>query len=210
MAFYSHFLPVYTNVSNFSAEVAAIGNTDAAQHYYIIQDKYMTSKYRLLDYSICIFIFGMLKCVTVSIGFRNLKSPRKTVTIIAIGIMAVGLSIVSYYTNSIVVLARDLSPPWSPNELPSSDSYIKIFYFLVGWLALHALVLLKDFYPGRRFSVLSLDYMAIGLLSSTLLSGGFVFITLAGGQPIYAPSALLWFYFHLSILVGKQSSHRME
>jgi hypothetical protein len=210
VALYSHSLPVYTNVSNFSAEVAAIGNTDAAQHYYIIQEKYITNKYRLLDYSICIFLLGILWCVIVSIGLRNLKSPRKTITIVSTGVVAVGLSLVSYYTDSIVTVLRDLSPPWSSHELPSYKSYKKIFFFLFGWLALHALVLRKDFYLSRRFSTLSLDYMAIGLLSSTLLAGGFVFIALVGGQPIYALSALVWFYFHLSLLVGKQSSRRME
>jgi|TARA_B110000908_G_scaffold100032_1_gene118085 hypothetical protein len=210
LALYSHSLPVYSNASHFSAEVAAIGNTDATQHYYIIQDKYITNKYRLLDYSICIFLLGILRCVIMSIGLRNLKSPRKTITIVATGIVAVGLSLVSYYTDSIVTVVRDLSPPWSSHELPSYESYKKTFFFLIGWLALHALVLRKDFHPSRRFSSLSLDYMAIGLLSSTLLAGGFVIITLVGGQPIYALSALLWFYFHLSLLVGKQSSRRME
>ena len=107
LALYSDSLPVYTNASHFSAEVSAIGNTDAAQHYYIIQDKYITNKYRFLDYSICIFLLGILRCVIVSIGIRNLKSPRKTISIVAIGIVGVGLSLVSYYTDGVVAVARD-------------------------------------------------------------------------------------------------------
>lgn len=210
LALYSHSLPVYLNASHFSAEVSAIGDTDAAQHYYIIQDKYSTNKYRLLDYSICIFLLGILRCVVMYVGIKKIKSPRKTITIVITGIMAISFSLASYYADNLVTVARDLSPPWSPHELPSYESYKKTFFFLIGWFALHAVVLRKDFYPSRRFSSLSLDYVAIGLLSSTLLAGGFVIITLVGGQPIYALSALLWLYFHLSLLVGKQSSRRME
>jgi hypothetical protein len=210
LALYSHSLPVYYDEPHFWTEVSRIGNIDAAQHFYIIQEKYLTAKYLLLDYSICLFIAGILSIIIYSIGFRNLKSPRNTASTLAIGIAAVGLSFLAYYTDGLLTMTRDLSPPWINPELPNEDSHKKILYFLLGWLAMHSIVLRKDFHSSRRFSSLTLDYIALGLLSSTILAGGFVVITLVGGQPIYAVPALLWFYFHLSLLAGKQSTRPME
>ncbi len=210
MALHSYSLPIYVDEVLFKREVAQIGNIDAAQHFYIIQKKYLTLKYTLLDYSVCAFLLGIVSIAISSIGFNNLRSPSSTISLTFIGIAAVGLSVVAYYSDGMVHLSRDLSPPWSPIHLPDNESLKKLLYFLISWLGLHCLILRKDFQTSKRFHDLSLDFIALGLLSSTLVAGGFALVTIIGGQPIYAVPALLWFYFHLSLLAGKQSTRRME
>lgn len=210
MALYSHSLPVYTNEAAFLAEVAQIGDVDTAKHFYIIQDKYITTKYRLLDYSICLFIAGMLSMLVATVGFSNLASPKNKAAILSIGAAAVGLSILAYYGDAVVQITRELTPPWSPSTLPSTETLKKVLYFLLTWLGVHSVVLRKDFHTHRRFSSLTLDYISLGLLSSTIIAGGFALITIVGGQPIYVIPSLLWFYFHVSLLAGKQSTRRME
>lgn len=210
MALYSHSLPVYTNEAAFLAEVAQIGDVDTAMHFYIIQDKYITSKYRLLDYSICLFIAGMLSMLVATVGFSNLASPKNKAAILSIGAAAVGLSILAYYGDAVVQITRELTPPWSPSTLPSTETLKKVLYFLLTWLGVHSVVFRKDFHTHRRFSSLTLDYISLGLLSSTIIAGGFALITIVGGQPIYVIPSLLWFYFHVSLLAGKQSTRRME
>jgi hypothetical protein len=131
-------------------------------------------------------------------------------SLVIIGVAAIGLSILAYFMDGIVHLSRNLSPPWSPIKPVDMDNLKKVFYFLTIWLVLHCLVLIKGFQNNRRFKDFSLDFIALGLLSSTLLAGGFTVISLVGGQPLYAIPASLWLYFHLSLLIGKQSSRRME
>lgn len=210
LALYSHSLPLYTNEPTFLAEVAQIGDIDAAQHFYIIQAKYITAKYRLLDYSICLYIAGILSMLVAKVGFSNLASPKNKAATLSIGAAAVGLSILAYYGDAVVQIARDLSPPWSSTTLPETETLKKVLYFLLIWLGVHSIVLRKDFNTSRRFSNLTLDYISLGLLSSTIIAGGFAVITIVGGQPIYVVPSLLWFYFHLSLLAGKQSKRRME
>lgn len=210
MAFYSHSLPLYSDEASFLAQVAKIGEIDAAQHFYIIQEKYITAKYRLLDYSICLGIAGILSIVIGSIGFKNLQSPPNTKVLTIIGIAAIGLSILAYYSDGLVHVSRNLSPPWSPPQPTDTAALKKATYFFISWLALHCVVLRKDFNTSRKFVRLTLDYISLGLLSSTILAGGFVVITLVGGQPIYVLPSLIWFYFHISLLAGKQSTRRME
>lgn len=209
-AFHSLALPVYLYEPAFWAEVSHIGNVDSAQHFYIIQDKYITSKYLFLDYSICLGIAGILSIVIGSVGFNHLKSPTNVKVLTAIGVLAMGISILAYYGDSMVQVSRNLTPPWSPPQLLEMSTLKKALYFFISWLALHCVVLRKDFETSRRFAQLTLDYISLGLLSSTILAGGFVVISLVGGQPIYVLPALLWFYFHISLLAGKQSTRRME
>jgi len=210
MAFYSYSLPVYNDEASFIKGVSQIGDIDAAQHFYTIQDQHLTAKYVLLDYSICSFLAGVISIFIAVIGFRNLKSPSNISSLVILGVVALGSSILAYYGDSWLNLSRNLSPPWSPLEVLGTDTLKKPLYFLIAWLVLHCIVLRKDFQLGKRFRDFSLDFIAIGLLSSTLLAGGFTVITIIGGQPIYVVPALLWFYFHLSLLAGKQSALRME
>lgn len=210
LAVYGYTLPVYTDEKAYLLEVANIGTVDAAKHFYSIQSKYLTTKYACLDYAGCFIIGGILTFIMANLGTAKLGSPRTKSILILIGLTALVTSVLAFYVAESVIVYRNLFPPWAEHSMPEFVTLKKTVIFFSTWFMVHILAILKDFKTAQKFSTLSLDFVVIGLLSSTIVAGAFLTIVFIGGEPIYVLPAFLWFYVHLSILVGKQSARRME
>ncbi len=210
LAGYGYTMPKYTNEVAYMLEVDKIGIVDSAKHFYTIQSKYLTPKYIYLDYAACFIIAGLLTFIAARLGKAKLRSPKTKFAVVLIGLVAIALSLLAFYTAEWIITYRNLFPPWTEHFMPETKTFKKIAIFFSTWFIVHGLAMRKDFKTEQKFSSLSLDFVMIGLLSSTIMAGAFVTIALIGGEPLYAIPAILWFYFHLSILAGKQSTRRIE
>lgn len=195
--------PVYTDESSFMQQYMAIDYTkdkDASIKFYQLRDKYLTSKYDLINYGITIIMIGVLFLGTHLFGGKNLTVPRNKIRLFITGIAAVVLTSAGTILSFSLELLRGDNPHWADSiGIPLSIEPI-VFTVLLFWALLHLLFVRGTYtptakvldvfkYPKRNIWLSFISAITLFILLFEISMGQFSMILPAG----------IWLYYYLSI-----------
>lgn len=163
-----------------------------------------------INYGLSLCTLGILLVVIQHKGFKNVTNPDSAVKVSLVALAAIATSLIAFYLTHYLKIALLLQPPWRDYTKEFADDFRQLVIFYGVWTAIHFTAFAGPFNYRFRFVDLSLSYINIFYLTTTVLSAGFAIICFIGGEVLYFIAALFWLYFHLSILAGKRSSIPME
>jgi len=198
-------LALYNNEEEFYDKYKLLSEQkNRTEKYYELRQEYLSPKVTLQNYGITCIILGLFILLVSYIGIRKIKTPSKKIWIVLVGILA------ALETNRAIIgdlyldMDRQVFPHWA-------DS-IGIFLITIPFTLLLSLIWVsfnliginkKDFNLNVKIFSLKLEnfnYWYIIILLITILITIYNIITGYFWQII---SGILWSYFYLSLLLGK-------
>ncbi len=193
----------YTNEKEYQDKYMSLhGGSKDSEQFYKLRKEYLTPKYNLEDYGITFFITGLVIFVVSALGFDRLRSPKKKVWIVIIGIIAAIFSNVGYVGDLFLEMYRGSYPSWADTIAIPLMGVPFLFLLSLIWVGLNLIGLAINFKTGVAIFPFHFDnlnyWYAIILLITIVLT----LFTILSGYFWQVISGFLWIYFYLSIMIG--------
>jgi uncharacterized membrane protein len=197
----------YTNEEEYNEKYMSLsGQENASEKFYELRKEYLTPKIDLENYGITLTITGTIFLILSIIGFRNLRTPRKKVWIVVIGIVAALFTNVFYVGDLFLEMYRESYPHWADSlAIPLMGVPFLIIVSLT-WTGLNSIGISGDFKLGVPLLLIklnNLNYWYASILTITIL---ITILTIVTGYFWQVISGFLWTFFYLSILAGRREA----
>ena len=205
MIIYSSILQPYTNTEQFYEEMSSlIDEENKSQRYRQLRESYLTPKYALENYGLIAVILGLYTLVLIPKDWQDFQSPRSKWIIGVIGLLAVLLTIGGYVGDLFLEATRDRYPPWADSLGIPLMSVPFLFWSFLGWFAVNLIGLKNPFRTSvsiQEFKIRSTNYWYLALIVLTAI---ITLILMYEGDFWWTAAGIMWIYFYLSLLLGRQ------
>ena len=202
---YSTTLQPYTDKEEFYEKMSSLMDEENnSQKYHELRDFYLTPKYALENYGLIAVILGLYTLLLIPDHWWNFQSPRSKWIIGVIGLLAVLLTIGGYVGDLFLEATRDRYPPWADSLGIPLMSVPFLFWTFLGWFAVNLIGFKKPFRTSvsiQEFKIRSTNYWYLAL---TVLTAIITLTLMYEGDFWWTAAGIMWIYFYLSLLLGRQ------
>jgi len=203
-------LEPFTNRTEFLEQTSLIiEDENRFQLFHELRTSYLTPKYALENYGLILIILGSFWLILIPRQWKYFKTPNHKSSIVFIGVLAVLLTIGGFVGDLFLEMARDRYPPWSDSiGIPLMSTPV-IFLIFSLWLGINLIGLKSPFKTSvsiTKFNLRSTNYWYLMLIVLTIL------VTLSliiEGDFWWTAAGLMWIYFYLTLMLGRQKERQV-
>jgi len=185
-----------------------LGREQSFREFYSLKDKFSTNKHRIQDYGITLFLLGWILYGITRNNWKDIRGPNSKSKLLAIGYGAAVLTVFGYIGDLFLEFWRGSYPHWADSlgiplsgvPLLSVAVAIIVTPFMLG--------VIGKFQTNQKiptYGFKNYQWLYIGASAVTFL---LLIICAVGGFFWLIPPIMMWLYFCLSILSGRNAANK--
>lgn len=209
---YSFKLDVYTDSDAYyqayiNIDHIQLGSDAASLMFYENRETYLTNKFTFFDYGLSLLILSLFIGFIAKKGWGEISAPNANWKITLLGLSAAVLTTLSFVGLLYAEVYREDVPSWADSiGLPLSVVPALLVVSII-WAVLNLLGLRGAFIAGAKFNDITLRQINWWYGFLILVTTPLILLCLYEGDFWLLASGLLWLYFYLSILAGRQQAN---
>ena len=210
---YSCTLKQYTNKAAYQNEYnnidrATLGREKSSQVFYAIKEKYSTSKHRIQDYGITLFLLGWILLGITKNNWSNVRSPDRKVKLVLLGYGAALLTMFGSVGDLLLQLMRGNYPHWADSlGIPLSGfPLLTVLFFLM--VTPFMLGMVGRFKTNEKILIIGFRNYQWFYWGAIIFTSLLLIVYVAVGFFWMVVPIMMWLYFCFSIQSGRNSANK--
>ena len=189
------------NQEEYESKYSEMGSGDS-EKFFSLRTDHLTGKYRIADIGLALSTLGFLTLLAYIFGNR-LKSPPYRLLTLAVGIVAVGLTVFAELFALSLNFKRGEFPWWADSLAIPMTGIIAICLILILWVFIHSIFMTSKYSNLDKISYAvskSINPWLAFVSIATLLV---IILYAYSGSALHVTAGFVWLYFYLSLAAGR-------